>query len=520
MYARYVLYSFSMAVSVYSVLLVGGPIVDLGELLGALRRGWWLVVAGLAVALGAAALLTMFMVPQYATSVTFFVTTPSQGVIDSYQGGLFSQQRVTSYEYLLSKGALARSIADEPGIGLTPEQVQSRITSRALRDTVLLEVAVIDSDQARSYRIAEVLTRKFVSRIEALETHAGVSTSTVKVEAIVGPRLDPVPVSPKPGRNLAFGALSGLLIGVVVAVVRGAMDRTVKTAELLDQITGTPVLAVVPYDSSMRRSPLVLGSRVAQAATRRRWPQLARAEAVRHLRTNLQFVNVDHQIKVVVITSSVVGEGKSTTAANVAVAFAEAGFRVALVEADLRRPRAATYLGLDGAVGLSQVLAGELRVQDVMLRWGRLELHVLPSGLTPANPSELLGSARMVALLAELREAFDLVIVDTPPVLPFTDAAVVTAMADGAVLVVRSGHTHQARIRTAVARLRAVDSAVVGTVLNMNMTREPRALYGDSYRHRAERREPGQRSATGAAASSNTSEPVPGAAPAPAVGSG
>jgi capsular exopolysaccharide synthesis family protein len=452
--------------------------VDLRDCLRATRRRWWLVLATVVVALGIAGGMTALSVPQYATSVTFFVTTPSQGVTDSYQGGLFSAQRVKSYADLLVGDRLARAVAGDADIGLTSTEIQGRVTARAVPDTVLLEATVVDSDSGRSERIAKSLSKHFVSLIEDLETPLAAAKPAVKVDVVAGPLLNPTPVSPRPTRNLAVAGLVGLLLGVALAILREMLDVTIKTVETLRSLTGAPVLAVVPYDANAKQAPLVMSGN----------PHSARAEAVRHLRTNLQFVDVDHPVKAIVITSSVPDEGKSTTAVNLALAFAEMGRRVVLIEADLRRPRVAEYLGLEGAIGLSNVLAGQITVEEVLQTWGHGDLHILPSGFVPPNPSELLGSRNMAALLVHLRTEFDVILIDTPPLLPVTDAAVVATHADGAVLVTRSGKTAQARVRTAVASLRAVDSRVLGCVLNMQPSKgDVDYYYGTYYRDEAKR---------------------------------
>jgi capsular exopolysaccharide synthesis family protein len=441
--------------------------VDLRGYLRAVRRHWWLVLVSVLVALGGARLVTDLTVPQYATSVTFFVTTPSQGVTDSYQGGLFSQQRVKSYADLLTGDQLAGGVAKVAGVGLTSAEVRQRITSRAIPDTVLLEATVTDSDANRSKVIAGELASRFVTLVQQLETPAGASQPSVKVEVVAGPLLNPDPVTPNPARNGAVGLILGLLIGLAGAALRELLDLTIKSAETLEEVVGAPVLAVVPFDPAAKQAPLVMDSDTLSA----------RAESVRHLRTNLQFVDVDHPVKVIVVVSSVPNEGKSTTAVNLAIAFAEAGRKVMLIEADMRRPRVADYLGLEGAVGLSDVLAGQVAIDDVLQKWGRHDLWVLTSGSIPPNPSELLGSRNMAALLERQRTTFDLIIIDTPPLLPVTDAAVVAAYADGAVLVARAGKTPQQRVRMAAASLRAVDARLLGCVLNMQRSKGATEYY-------------------------------------------
>jgi capsular exopolysaccharide synthesis family protein len=433
--------------------------VDLRDCLRAARRHWWLVAATVLASLSVAGVVTALTVPQYATTVTFFVNTPSRDVTDSYQGGLFSQQRVKSYADLLTGDRLAGTVAAESGVALTPGEIQARVRAHAVPDTVLLQAIITDQSRATSQRVAAALAKNFTTLVESLETPPGGTTPAVKVEVVAGPTLNPVPVTPRPVRNLALAALLGLILGVGGAVLRETLDSTIRTAEAMQHLTSAPVLAVVPFEAAAKKAPLILTGST----------QSERAESFRRLRTNLQFVDVDHPAKVIVITSSVPEEGKSTTAVNLAIAFAEAGKRVLLIEADLRRPRVAEYLNLDGALGLSNVLAGQVAIETVLQQWGRRDLWVLTSGSIPANPSELLGSRSMSNLIETQRERFDITIIDTPPLVPVTDAAVVAAKAEGAVLVTRFGKTPQARIKTALDALHAVDATVLGCVLNMQV---------------------------------------------------
>jgi capsular exopolysaccharide synthesis family protein len=431
--------------------------------------------------------MTAMTVPQYATSVTFFITTPTEGVSDSYTGGLFSQQRVKSYADLLASERLARSIAALPGIDLPAARIQREITAKAVPDTVLLQATVTDPDPALSERIAKEMAENFAALVTMLETPAGGGTPTVKVEVVAGPVLNPVPVTPRPLRNTGVAVLLGVLVGSGLAVLRELLDVTIKTAEGLRAVADAPVLAVVPYDPAAKQAPLVMsGERFSP-----------RAEAFRHLRTNLQFVDVDSPVRTIVITSAVPEEGKSTTAVNLAIAFAEAGKRTLLVEGDLRRPRVAEYLGLERAVGLSNVLIGQVQVDEVIQEWGRDGLKVLPSGFVPPNPSEMLGSRNMAVQLGLLRFRFDIIIIDAPPLLPVTDASVIAAAVDGAVLVTRSGKTPQARVQAALASLRAVDSRVLGCVLNMQSVKGKGSAeyYYYDYKQRAHDGGPGGRPA-------------------------
>jgi capsular exopolysaccharide synthesis family protein len=431
--------------------------MDLREHLNAVRKRWWLVVGAVVLAIGGATVLTMNSPPRYAASVTFFVSTPTSGTVDAYQGNLFSEQRVKSYADLLTSDRLARAVLLNTPVDLTPEAIAGRITASPVASTVLLRATVTDTDRARALQLAQALANQFVVLVQELETPSGSQNPTVRVEVVAGPRLADAPVSPQPVRNLALAIVLGTLLGIASAELREMLDGTVKDATTLQALTGTPVLATVPYDSRARKAPLIVegGSRS------------ARAEALRQLRTNLQFVGVDQPAKVIVVTSAVPGEGKSVSVCNLAIVLAEAGNRVVLIDADLRQPRLADYLGLEGAIGLTNVLAGQVELSRAIQQWGSRGLWVLPSGSVPPNPSELLGSRNMAELLTMLRANFDAVIVDTPPLLPVTDAAVVAGHADGAVLLTRCGKTSAAQVRAAHHALRVADARLVGCVLNM-----------------------------------------------------
>ena len=205
------------------------------------------------------------------------------------------------------------------------------------------------------------------------------------------------------------------------------------------------------------------------------------AEAFRVLRTNMQYVEVDQDQRVFVVSSSLPGEGKSTTAVNLAITLALAKQRVALVECDLRRPLIAKRLGLDDGVGTTSVLIGKVALRDALQPYGDTGLDVLACGPIPPNPSELLQSHAMEKLLGELREQYDIVILDAPPLLPVTDAALLAAQADGALLVVRHGKTTRDQLRHAVERIEAVDAKPIGVVINLAPARRTGRSYGYGY---------------------------------------
>ncbi|MBD3782268.1 MAG: CpsD/CapB family tyrosine-protein kinase, partial [Micrococcales bacterium] len=201
-------------------------------------------------------------------------------------------------------------------------------------------------------------------------------------------------------------------------------------------------------------------------------PRSPRAEAFRSLRTNLRFVDAANHPRTIVVTSSIAGEGKSTLTANLALTMAQAGSRVCLVEADLRRPKVLDYMGLEGAVGLTDALIDRADVFDVIQPYGGTNLWVLGAGRIPPNPSELLGSSAMRTLLQNLSSRFDYVVVDAPPTLPVTDAVVLSKLTDGAIVVLGSGLVDRDQVAQTLDSLGSVDGRVLGVVLNRVPVRE------------------------------------------------
>ena len=428
--------------------------MDLLQYVTALRKGWWIIVLAVLLGAGCGALVNVRATPQYASTVTFFISTATEGGTSPLAADQFATRRITSYVGLLSSDVVAQRVLDTTGVDLTESEVKARITGDADLNTVLLTATATDSSPERSFAIADGIAKQFGAIVNDVDP---IGPDNVVLRTISGPTLNPVPISPRTTLNLAAGVLLGLVVGVVVALMRQVLDTTVRQPQLLRGLTDAPVLGIIPFEKSARKSPLVVDG----------GGRSIRAEALRQLRTNLQFVDVERPVRVLVVTSSVADEGKSTTATNLAVAFAESGRRVLLVEADLRRPRVADYLNLERSVGLTNVLAGQVEIADVLQQWGEGGLTVLPSGSIPPNPSELLGSPRMLELLEYLKTLFDVLVIDTPPLLPVTDGAVAAAHADGAVLVVRYGKTSRGQIINAVRSLKSVDARLLGTILNM-----------------------------------------------------
>ena len=264
------------------------------------------------------------------------------------------------------------------------------------------------------------------------------------------------PTTPNPKRNLELGTLVGLALGFGLALLREVLDTKVRSEADVQKVTGASVIARIGYDDDAPQHPLIMQNS----------PHSHRSEAFRRLRTNLQFLDIADRPKTIVVTSSLPGEGKTTTAINLAITLADAGSRVALVDADLHRPSIADYMGLEGEVGLTTVLIGQADLQDAIQPWGNGNLHVLPSGQVLPNPSELLGSRSMANLLEQLASQYDIVLIDTPPLLPVTDAAILAKMTGGALVVAGADALHRQQLTDGLGSLEDVGARVLGVVLN------------------------------------------------------
>ena len=444
--------------------------MDLHGYVQAVRKYWWLVLLMTGLCVGASIVLTYTATPQYESSVTFFVSTSANADGTALQADQYAQRRVNSYVGLLTSEKLAQSVIDNAHLDMTVSQVTGSIAAAADLNTVLLTATVTNSSPERSLAIATAISTQFGQMVAQLDNHGSPENANVVLNVVSGPTLNPVPVSPRKTLNIGLGVLLGLALGLAAAILREVLDNTVRSPQVLRTMSEAPVLGVIAADRGSKKSPLIVDNHA----------RSVRAEAFRQLRTNLQFIDAARPVGVLVVTSSIANEGKSTTAINLAVSFSDSGRRVLLIEADLRRPRVAEYLGLEGAVGLTNVLVGRAAIDDVLQPWGRGGLTVLPSGTIPPNPSELMGSPLMAELIIQLRKSFDMIIIDTPPVLPVTDAAVASRLVDGVVVVVRYGKTTRNQVSTALRSLTAVDARVLGTVLTMSPVKgaEAYSAYG------------------------------------------
>ena len=285
-------------------------------------------------------------------------------------------------------------------------------------------------------------------------------------------RVPSSPSEPNIPRNLSFALVLGVISGIGLAFMLENMDNTVRTPEQAQIISGLPSLGMIPLGSksvhgaSGKRLALTPAKEVVETVTQIR-PQSQMAESYRALRTSLLLSNLGAPPKVIMVTSARPQEGKTTTSINTAIVLAQKGVRVLLVDADLRRPSVHKALGMGPRSGLSNVLTGSATLQQTITTSPILpNLLIIPAGTPPPNPAELLASSNMRDLIAELRQQFDHIVIDTPPTLSVTDAVVLSPRADATILVIRSGHTTKQALRRARDILTQVNAHVAGVLLN------------------------------------------------------
>lgn len=439
--------------------------------------------------------MSLLTTPLYQASTRLFVsTTAGSSVSDIYQGNRFSQERVISYAELLMGETVAQRTIDKLGLDMSADELQANVKASAKLDTVLINVEVLDESAVRARDIANTLSDEFVAMVRELETPENGTRPDSRVVVEQRASIPNEPVVPKTARNIAIGLALGVLLGIGVAVVRDLLDNTVKDRETLEGITGSGIVGTIPLDKERRKQPAIFFDRDNSAIS----------EAFRKLRTNLQFLAVDNPPRVIVLTSSMPSEGKSTTAINIALALAEAEHNVVLVDGDMRRPVLHKYLGLVGPVGFSTVLSGGAALEEALQKTRFPGLTVLTSGAIPPNPSELLGSQSARKLLSELRAQFDYVIVDSTPLLAVTDAAILAAGSDGVLIMARFGQTKREQLTHAVGSLEGVGAPLLGAVFTMMPTRGSLSYsysysysyYGTDNGERSSRRERPAESAT------------------------
>lgn len=442
--------------------------MDTVHYLRALRRSWALVLVVAVVVLAGGVLVYERTTRVYQASVRLIAATGDASASQGTTG-------VTSYAaaQALAYGQIASTppaVADAAQAAGRPG-ADPAVAAVANGDDPFLTITVAGTDPAEIRAVANAFPTSLPVTVDRL---IGAPPTPVTFTVLEPAALPTSPVSPSPLRYLGLALAAGLVLGLALAVAREFLNRTVRDTDELEDLTGLTVLGTVPAELAKQRLP---------AETH---PRSARTEAYRQIRTTLLNTAGRGTPRVVVVTSATSGEGKTSVATNLAIVFCDAGHRVALVDADLRRPQVAASFGLAGRDGLTDVLSGRVPLADAVVSRHEGRLGVLTSGPVPVNPSEALGSAAMDEVLAALSAEYELVVVDTPPVLPVADALVLAPRVDGVILVTRLERVTRDKIRRAQAAVARVNGRITGIVPNGARTASDRE-YRYTYAMRPER---------------------------------
>ena len=360
------------------------------------------------------------------------------------------------------------------------QQVQTQMLSLQTRINTIQQTPGYATSPTLQAQLTGLYTElsSFQQQLSQLQTTTAQGSSAGQLVVPAVP--DPVPVSPKRAQDAVIAIGVGLLLGIGLALLRENLDDRVRGKDQLQQLMpGIPVLGLIPVIDKWRdrkRPYLVAHSQ----------PRSPPSEAYRGLRTSVQFMALETPTKVLQITSPSAGDGKTTTSANLAWIMADAGQRVVLIGCDLRQPRIHEFFGLPNDVGFTSVLLGEAELDDAILSVpNQPGLLVVPTGPVPPNPSELLSSARTEQVFKSLGACADMVIVDSAPVLPVTDAAVLSTHADAILLVVSVGMDKHRDVVRSVGMLNQINAPVAGIVLNRAPETDSSAYYDYRYKEKS-----------------------------------
>jgi capsular exopolysaccharide synthesis family protein len=423
-----------------------------------LRERWLLVFV--AALIGVVAAGTMFSIrePEYTARSSLYVS--ATGALDAASaayGAQLSVQRVKSYVELVGSLRVSSDVVQQLGLPESPAELVKKITGSTPLDTVIINIDVVDKSPERAAAIADAVGDALRELPADLDRDSQVGQSTIDVRWVQKADVPKAPSSTGLTLSLALGLLAGLVIGVGGALLRESLDTSVRTPQQLRDATGTSIRGVIGYDRRLRERPLV--------AYEDPWSPVS--EELQQLRANLRVNGADAAHKSIVVTSAVHREGKTTLVANLAIAAAAAGSRVLVVEGDLRRPKLADVLGLERSYGLVDVLAGRVRLDEAIRQWGNGTFDVLFSGRAPGSSGYVLAAEGMRTMVRELEEQYDLVLIDSAPLLRFPEAPQVAAVADGAILVCHYRRATREQVATAADILRSVSTPVLGAVLTM-----------------------------------------------------
>ena len=425
--------------------------MELQAFVSLIRRRWPIVVLAFVVCLAGSAALSESQTKQYSATARMIVNVPDVvNVNQAVQANQLTSELMQTYAKMVDDNITTGRVANRINHRIPGGLIKGKISASALPQTFLIDVRAGDADPAFAATLTNQTAEALKSVIDQLGKSSGIE-ATILSSASVPTK----PVSPQPTRDITVGGFLGLALGAVVALSMDALDRTIREGEVAADVFGAPVLCSIPKQRGLASDPLV-ALKPGGSPT---------GEAYRALRTAIRFRESSQNLKSVLVTSAAAGDGKSTIAANLAIAMSLDGAKTILIDADLRRTRLNSIFDLPEGKGLTDILLGKATLNEALVPWSR-GLSILQVGTYTLNPSEALGSQAMVKVLEEAQRVADIVIVDAPPALPVADPAVLAALVDGTVLVCRWRKTSLHAASATRSMLDNVGADVIGVVLN------------------------------------------------------
>jgi capsular exopolysaccharide synthesis family protein len=407
---------------------------------------------------------------QLATSAPVKAAVAGQlGGVPSISGAQVGQTNVISLTATAATPARAASVANTYAKAFVAYETSITINNLTATETQLsqqitsieAQAKALQSNPASTAEATALLNEVTVLKGELAQIEVNGASPSGGVELVTPAAAPSAPSSPKPVRDAILGFILGLLLGIAVALVMEHVDDKVYLKEEVERLTpGARVLALVPMVRSWKDKDKTFLVSVEE-------PNSVAGEAYLSLRTSLQFAALDTKARVILVTSPGEDEGKSSTVANLGVVLATAGERVVIVSGDLRRPRVGQFLGVEERLGLTTVLRDKCPLEDALQQVPAVDgLWLLPAGERTSDPTAALARPRLADVFNELRKTFDLVIIDSPPLLPVTDALILAQAVDTTLLVVAAGQTRGKNLRRAMEALSLVHAPTIGVVLN------------------------------------------------------
>lgn len=427
--------------------------ISLRELFYIIRKWMALILALFIISVAVAGGVSYFVLkPEYQTFTTLMVGKPkdyqSENTLE-YNDLILNQKLVSTYGEIIKSLRVVDKVIQNMKLDLSYKSFIDKVNVSLVKDTEIIKIEVTDQDPILATDIANETALVFMDSVKDI-------MKIENVQVIDRAQTPERPISPRPRLNMAIAGVLGLMVGVFLTFLIEFLDNTLKSPEDVEKHLELAVIGTIPLISEIDRGLITQVN-----------PKSPVSEGFRTLRTNIQFSNIDKEIKTLIITSSTPKEGKSMVAANLASTIAETDKRVLLIDCDLRKPKVHKNFEISNLYGLTNIIVGDKRLDDIVYSHANYKnFHILTSGPIPPNPAELLGSKRMENFLEDIRDDYDMVILDSPPIGLVTDSAVLSTITDGLLYVGAVGQVEMEMFKRSKSLLDKVNANILGVVLN------------------------------------------------------